>query len=624
MFSDFNFGCNYWASYAGTNMWSDFKLEEIEKDLLSLKEIGVKILRVFPLWSDFQPISAIFTQEGKLLHVVDKNNEPVCGNGVDTVMTDRFLSLLKIAESLGFKVIVALLTGWMSGRLFIPNLFFNRNVITDPFCLNWEKRYLEGIINALKGSKAVVAWDLGNECNCMAQVFNREQAKLWTSFIADSIKKLDNRPLISGMHSLEASSEGIWVIEDQATSCDILSTHPYDYWVPYCLTDSLNSTRSVLHASAESCLYSSIGEKPCIVEEIGTMGPMIANDIITENYLKATLFSCFFNGIKAYLWWCAFDQDNLNFPPYSYMSCERELGLMTSDRKVKNFAKKLPEYLKIVSETSFLPEKMSPPVECLVTEGIDSWPVSLGSYILARQSGMDVSFLLPNRLLKKRAPAYIIPSIKGNKVIDKKSYSVLMDYVKQGSSVLITLDDGFLSPFESFSGVKVSSFKKAPAKRTVLMRDSQHSIEIESEYELIPTTAEILAKNDLGKPVLFRNKYGKGWVYTYAYPIEKYCASTPEILSDENSSHFTVYQEFSKVLNDVCKIQKDKNIIITEHFVSDLERIICIINCSRENKKIQIELNSGFIFKESIIGKVIDNLLSINSMDIAVIRTIKA
>lgn len=123
---------------------------------------------------------------------------------------------------------------------------------------------------------------------------------------------------------------------------------------------------------------------------------------------------------------------------------------------------------------------------------------------------------------------------------------------------------------------------------------------------------------------MFRNKYGKGWVYTYAYPIEKYCASTPEILSDENSTHFTLYQEFSKVLNDVCKIQKDKNIIISEHIVSDLERIICIINCSRENKKIQMELSNGFIFKESIIGKVIDNLLSINSMDIAVIRTIKA
>jgi len=37
-----------------------------------------------------------------------------------------------------------------------------------------------------------------------------------------------------------------------------------------------------------------------------------------------------------------------------------------------------------------------------------------------------------------------------------------------------------------------------------------------------------------------------------------------------------------------------------------------------------MELSNGFIFKESIIGKVIDNLLSINSMDIAVIRTIKA
>lgn len=92
MFSDFSFGCNYWASYSGTNMWRDFQIDEIDKDLISLEKIGAKILRVFPLWSDFQPISPIFTQEGKLLQVVDNHNNPVLDNGIDPVMTQRLAS----------------------------------------------------------------------------------------------------------------------------------------------------------------------------------------------------------------------------------------------------------------------------------------------------------------------------------------------------------------------------------------------------------------------------------------------------------------------------------------------------------------------------------------------------
>jgi hypothetical protein len=604
-------------------MWRDFQIDEIDKDLISLEKIGAKILRVFPLWSDFQPISPIFTQEGKLLQVVDNHNNPVLDNGIDPVMTQRLASFLDLAESHGFKVIISLLTGWMSGRLFVPTLFFNRNVLTDPLCLIWEKKYVQGIVNEFKRNKTIIAWDLGNECNCMAEVSNREQARLWTSFIADSIKILDNRPIISGMHSLDASTEGIWVIEDQANYCDVLTTHPYDYWVPYCLSDSINSTRSVLHSVGESCLYSSIGEKPCIVEEIGTMGPMIADEIFSENYLKTTLFSCFFNGIKTYLWWCAFDQDNLTFPPYSYMGCERELGLMTSDRKLKNFAKKLPDYLKSIAEISFLPSKESPSVECLLTDGIESWPVSFGSYILARQSGLDISFRLSNQLFKNRAKAYILPSIKGNRVIAKKSYSILMDYVKLGSSLLITLDDGFLSPFESFTGVKVSSFKKAPAKKTIQMKGFLHTIEMGSEYELIPTTAEILAENESGHPVFFRNKYGKGWVYTYAYPIEKYVGSTPAIASDEMSSHFSVYKEFSNILDKAFLNKNEKNIIVSEHIVSDTEVIVCLINCSKLNKEIKLDLNNGFVFKEAIIGSVKNNMLFINTMDIAVLRVIK-
>lgn len=53
---NFVVGCNYWASYAGTHMWQNWKPEIIEKDFKQLSENGIKVLRVFPLWPEFQPI----------------------------------------------------------------------------------------------------------------------------------------------------------------------------------------------------------------------------------------------------------------------------------------------------------------------------------------------------------------------------------------------------------------------------------------------------------------------------------------------------------------------------------------------------------------------------------------
>ena len=49
-------GCNYWASHAGTRMWSNWKQEIIEQDFQKLADANIQVLRIFPLWPDFQPL----------------------------------------------------------------------------------------------------------------------------------------------------------------------------------------------------------------------------------------------------------------------------------------------------------------------------------------------------------------------------------------------------------------------------------------------------------------------------------------------------------------------------------------------------------------------------------------
>ena len=57
---EFLLGCNYWASNAGTEMWRNWDEDAIRNDFEILSRNGVKHLRVFPVWRDFQPVSPLF------------------------------------------------------------------------------------------------------------------------------------------------------------------------------------------------------------------------------------------------------------------------------------------------------------------------------------------------------------------------------------------------------------------------------------------------------------------------------------------------------------------------------------------------------------------------------------
>ena len=56
---DFQLGCNYWASHAGVYMWRNWDRAVVEADLARLSRCGVNVLRVFPLWPDFQPLTRL-------------------------------------------------------------------------------------------------------------------------------------------------------------------------------------------------------------------------------------------------------------------------------------------------------------------------------------------------------------------------------------------------------------------------------------------------------------------------------------------------------------------------------------------------------------------------------------
>ena len=251
----FFIGRNYWASHAGMNMWHEWEPGIIDSDLKRLSEHGVNVLRIFLLWSDFQPLR-MHTVGAQTPNQVRMGEDVLPDTdagqaGVSETMLERFRYFLDTAEKYGHKLIVGLVTGWMSGRMFVPEMLQGRNVITDPLAIKWQIKYVRHMVRTFKDHPAIAAWDLGNECNCMGEAPTREAFYCWMAAVSMAIRVEDSsRPGISGMHGVRI--EGKAAPRDQGELTDILTTHPYPLFTPHCDTDPINRMKSALHAAAES------------------------------------------------------------------------------------------------------------------------------------------------------------------------------------------------------------------------------------------------------------------------------------------------------------------------------------------------------------------------------------
>ena len=98
-------GANYWASHAGTFMWRNWDAEQVEKDFQLLSSNGVEVLRVFPLWSDFQKLTDHCMVQGR--HYEYRYGEeplpdtPMGRAAVDPEMMERFHTLCQLAQKYG-------------------------------------------------------------------------------------------------------------------------------------------------------------------------------------------------------------------------------------------------------------------------------------------------------------------------------------------------------------------------------------------------------------------------------------------------------------------------------------------------------------------------------------------
>ncbi|MFD1875611.1 glycoside hydrolase 5 family protein [Hymenobacter bucti] len=609
----FAVGCNYWASHAGTHMWRNWRPEVIEQDFKQLSENGIRVLRVFPLWPDFQPIHKVYANEGGVKYIAWANGQPLPPAGVGAAgmseeQLQHFEVLATLAQKYNLKLVVGLITGWMSGQLYVPPALEGRNVITDPEALAWQQKFITTFVRRLKNQPAIVAWDFGNECNAMGKVDNHHQAYVWSAVLAGAIRSEDQtRPLVSGMHSLSAEDNASWRIEDQAATTDVLTTHPYSLWTKYASQDGINTMRTILHAAAETRLYGDLGGKPALTEETGVMGPMTGGEKEKAAFARTALFSNWVHDCMGTLWWCAYDQLSFAYPPYNYASVEGELGLIREDRTPKPVLGELKAFSNFVGKLPFLalPPRKTEAV-CILTEGQDTWGVAYSSFVLAKQAGFDFRFSKAGQELPD-APLYLLPSLKGIDPFRKDYWLKLLAKVKGGATLYLSLDDAYLPTFNKPLGVEVrTNTKRRDNVRFVakLLGDSlKFSAAAERKLSINPKQAAVLAREADGNPVLLQTAYGKGRIYLLTFPLEQNLAGQPGAFDPGQPSYANIYHEIARPqLAERVLTQANPSIGVTEHALSATEKVVVLINYNPADVVTTARLREGWKITDSLYG----------------------
>jgi len=581
----FLLGCNYLASHAAIFMWRDWRPDIVEADFLALSKHGMNTLRVFPVWSDFQPITPLIGAGGQVKEFAFGEralpDDEAGRSGVDVEMIGRFEVLTELAKKYGLKLIVGMINGWLSGRLFIPPALYGRNLLTDPTAIKWEIKFISFFVRHFKNQESIIAWDLGNECNNMAPLENSEQAWLWSRVIASAIREADpSRPVVSGLHGL--SLDGIWRIQDQSETIDILTTHPYPIFTPHCNNDPLNTMRPILHATAESLFYSGIGKKPCLVEEAGTLTGCISGDQRSSEYLRASLFAAWAHNLEGYLWWCAFDQVHMTKTPYDWHFVERELGLMSTAYQMKTIFTEMEKFAGFLGKLPVdkLPAHIKDGI-CLVGKGTDAWGIAYNTYALACRAGLAIEFQSCEDPIKD-APLYLVPSVGGYEFIKVHRYHELMDKIFNGATLYMSLDCPYLGEYEKYFGIKIKNRIHRQEKLDVHFNiGGVFSLTMaRGDYlDFDAVDQDILAVDENGNPAYIHLKYGKGSVYLLNFPLEANLVAAHDPFSNASGVDLhRIYKVLSSGDSHVVRTN-DPGVVTTEHPLGKQMRLCVSVNC---------------------------------------------
>ena len=584
MLGPFFTGINYWGSKDAIWMWERFDVESIERDMELMKQYGVSHLRVFPLWSYFQPLRAMSVPGGifeyRLGEVALPDTEAGRA-GVSEEACERFGVFCDLAQKHGLNLTVALITGHMSFRNFIPEAFTNLNCITDPAVVKWQIKFAKYFVKRFREKPAIRYWDLGNETNNLGGT--EDQFYCWCSAISGAIQTADpTRPVVSGVDSQMALSK-FHLLPSVRDYCHIHTVHPYQIFDHP--TEPLPSMVPILNVVCQSRLGEDVSGIPTFPQEFGSIGYTNCSQKTEADFYRGVLLAALAHDCHGIMWWCAFDQGQFMDAPYDFNDIGSDYGFFDrigSPKPIALESRRLQGLLQALPEGK-LPQYKREAVVLLPRDvGKSDHNTALAATILAKQANFDVQYCYLPDMPIPDAALYLFPSINHSKAISRRRLNELLEKVKKGAVLYISLDQALLRDIPEMTGVNIAFREAVSGVRNLVLDHQILPINCRVNYTIESVESEILARDQDGTPVFFRNRFGAGSIFFLTMPLEKSCMERPGVFHrEERIGYEAVYRILAKEAGIKRLVDSDSPFIrITEHWCNDHEAYVFLINYS--------------------------------------------
>eukprot|EP01120_Amphizonella_sp_Union-15-10_P013710 TRINITY_DN643_c0_g1_i5.p1 TRINITY_DN643_c0_g1~~TRINITY_DN643_c0_g1_i5.p1 ORF type:complete len:576 (-),score=71.70 TRINITY_DN643_c0_g1_i5:92-1819(-) len=522
----FPVGLNYWAGSTGVEMWSVWPAMEISDDLEVLKSLGFNTVRFFLRWDVFEPDFGVYNQ---------------------TVIA-RLEQMLTWCRSRGLFVNISVFVGWMSGGTFWPSWKGNRNLFTDPI-ISSESFLFARKVSAVAApfSSIILAMEYGNEMDVLqdSKYSETEQIAAWCTQIRAAFRSsLPNVLVISGTDHDTVITNPVWNLGK--IPADIFSVHGYP--VPTwnnLLTDGLTDplTQSLLP------FYTAFVKtfSPVMLQEFGTIVTGGAKQ--QDQYIRGMLLACWEEGANGFLYWDMRDIKTLAYP-YLNHGLESLLGLVLDDNTIKPG---LEYFVQFARNASSLAIPKLPPLSETIGLYIPAYYYQNELFNPGNEPRRISANLLIDYYLLKRVLGRNVRLIRGDLPLDPSlefliiagSYPTLPEilnlqaWVRGGGKLIWNGPDmsGWSSTTIDLIGAKPVDFRFGVSTSVALFGKSWtfDTFVGNGKLQYEQTTGQVVASDNYGIPVVFKNKFGKGDVVFCSLPVEDNIVAISAYISTRNS-----------------------------------------------------------------------------------------
>lgn len=358
----FQLGVNYWPRRKAMYWWRHFERDEVAEEFDVIAGLGLRLVRLFLLWEDFQPTPNAVSGD-VLAHL-----ETVCD----------------VAAERGLGLDVTFFTGHMSGPNWAPGWLLGgdepvsggrqvvsganvdagpyRNPYTDPLALDAAELQIREVVGRLAAHPGVWAWNLGNEPDNFALPPSDEAGAAWARRMFGAIAELDpERHRTVGLHTPSLTTRNHLRADQVFTGADFAVMHAYPIYANFG-GDPLDPD-VVPFATA---LTAALSGRPTMMEEFGactatpgsgtvtwrwsardrTVEQIMLSEEVLAAHLAEVLPRLVEVGATGAMVWCYADyhESLWDRPPCDDQWHERHFGLVRPDGSLKPHAEVLREF----------------------------------------------------------------------------------------------------------------------------------------------------------------------------------------------------------------------------------------------------------------------------------------